>query len=200
MILNKSKIEVKDLISIGVYTALYFMMVTVSNLLVVFLIPGFSFAFIPVVSALLCGTIYMLMAAKVPKFGAITIMGSFVGVFQLINGHFPASIFIAMAFSLAADIIASIGNYRKDTNLLVSYIVFSFSTVGPAVPLLLFPNMYVNQLVEQGRDAAYIENAFASISENTLWILIISIAVGAALGGLFGHKMMHKHFRKAGIV
>lgn len=190
----------KDLISIGIYTALYFMMVTVSNLLVVFLVPGFSYAFIPVVSAFLCGSIYMLMVAKVPKFGAITIMGSVVGIFQLINGHFPPSLFIAIGFSLLADLIANFSDYRKQFGVLASYVVFSFSTVGPAVPLLLFPSMYVDQLVEQGRDAAYIENAFASISENTLWILIISMIIGASLGGLFGQKMMKKHFKKAGMI
>lgn len=197
---KKKSIQLKDLISIGVFTAMYFITVTISNLLVVFLIPGFSYAFIPVMSALLSGTIYMLMIARVAKFGAITIMGSIVGLFQFINGHFPGSLLIAVGFALIADMIAYGSKYKRKKGILGSYVVFSFSTIGPAIPLFLFPNMYVNQLIEQGRDAAYIENVFASISQNTFLILIVSIIVAAVIGGIFGQHMMKKHFVKAGII
>src|SRR5699024_10613406 len=81
MLNRKKKIQIKDLVAIGVYTALYFIMVAISALLVVFIIPGYSYVFIPVVSALLSGTIFMLLVAKVPRFGAITIMGCVVGFF-----------------------------------------------------------------------------------------------------------------------
>ena len=68
MIKNKrSSIQIKDFISIGVFTAMYFIMVAISALLVVFILPGYSYVFIPVISALLSGTIFMLMAAKVPR-------------------------------------------------------------------------------------------------------------------------------------
>src|SRR5699024_9445514 len=186
--------QLKDLISIGIYTAMYFITVTISNLLVVFLIPGFSYAFIPVMSALLSGTIYMLMIDKVPKFGAITIMGSIVGIFQFINGHFPGSFFIAVGLAFIADIIAYIFKYKRKNGILGSYVIFSFSTIGPAVPMFLFPDLYVNQLIEQGRDAAYIENIFASISQNTFLILIVSMIVAAIICGIFGQRMMKKHF------
>lgn len=196
---NKS-IQLKDLISIGIYTAMYFITVTISNLLVVFLIPGFSYAFIPVMSALLSGTIYMLMIAKVPKFGALTIMGSIVGIFQFINGHFPGSLFIAVGLALIADGIAYAFKYKRKKGILGSYVVFSFSTIGPAIPMFLFPNMYIEQLMAQGRDASYIESAFANISQNTFLILIISMVVAAIIGGIFGQRMMKKHFQKAGII
>ncbi len=197
---KKSSIKIKDFISIGVFTAMYFIMVAISALLVVFILPGYSYVFIPVVSALLSGTIFMLMAAKVPRFGAITIMGSIMGIFFFIMGRFPGALFICIGISFIADLVAYIFKYKSKVGLLVSYLIFSFSTIGPVLPMFFFSNIYIEQLLEQGRDAAYIEGAFASISQSTFVLLTIGIFAAALIGGLFGQRMLKKHFKKAGIV
>ena len=197
---KRNSIQIKDLVSVGVYTALYFIMVAISALLVVFIIPGYSYVFIPVISALLSGTIFMLMVAKVPRFGAITIMGSIMGIFFFIMGRFPGALFICIGIALIADGIAYVVRYKSKKGLLLSYLIFSFSTIGPVVPMFVFPNLYINQLVEIGRDASYIESAFANISQNTFLILVAGIIIAAIIGGLFGQSMMKKHFEKAGIV
>lgn len=197
---KRNNIQIKDLVSVGVYTALYFIMVAISALLVVFIIPGYSYVFIPVISALLSGTIFMLMVAKVPRFGAITIMGSIMGIFFFIMGRFPGALFICIGIALIADGIAYVVRYKSKKGLLLSYLIFSFSTIGPVVPMFVFPNLYIDQLVEIGRDASYIESAFANISQNTFLILVAGIIIAAIIGGLFGQSMMKKHFEKAGIV
>jgi conserved hypothetical integral membrane protein TIGR02185 len=197
---KRNSIQIKDLVSVGVYTALYFIMVAISALLVVFIIPGYSYVFIPVISALLSGTIFMLMVAKVPRFGAITIMGSIMGIFFFIMGRFPGALFICIGIALIADGIAYAVRYKSKKGLLLSYLIFSFSTIGPVVPMFVFPNLYIDQLVEIGRDASYIESAFANISQNTFLILVAGIIIAAIIGGLFGQSMMKKHFEKAGIV
>lgn len=197
---KRNSIQIKDLVSVGVYTALYFIMVAISALLVVFIIPGYSYVFIPVISALLSGTIFMLMVAKVPRFGAITIMGSIMGIFFFIMGRFPGALFICIGIALIADGIAYVVRYKSKKGLLLSYLIFSFSTIGPVVPMFVFPNLYIDQLVEIGRDASYIESAFANISQNTFLILVAGIIIAAIIGGLFGQSMMKKHFEKAGIV
>ncbi len=197
---NKNKLQIKDLVSVGVYTALYFIIVAFSAVVTIFILPGYSYVFIPVISALLAGTIFMLMAAKVPRFGSITIMGSIMGIFFLLMGRFPGAFITSILLALLADGFAFIGKYKSKFGLLVSYIVFSFSLIGPVLPMFLFPNLYMEQLVKQRRDAAYIEGAFANISQNTFIVLIVAILITAVIGGLFGQKMMKKHFKKAGIV
>ena len=197
---KKNSIQIKDLISIGVYTAMYFIIVAVSALLVVFIIPGYSYVFIPVISALLAGTIFMLMAAKVPRFGAITIMGSIMGIFFFIMGRFPGALFICIGVALIADVVAYIFKYKSKIGLFISYLIFSFSTIGPVLPMFFFSDLYIKQLTAQGRDISYIERAFANISQNTFIILIIGIFVAAIIGGLFGQRMLKKHFERAGIV
>lgn len=197
---RKKKIQIKDLITIGVYTALYFIIVAISALLVIFIIPGYSYVFIPVISALLSGTIFMLMVAKVPRFGAITIMGSIMGIFFFIMGRFPGALFICIAIAFVADGIAYLMQYKNKKGLLLSYLIFSFSTIGPVIPMFIFPNVYINQLKEVGHNTSYIEGAFSDISQNTFILLIGGIIIAAIVGGLFGQKMMKKHFEKAGIV
>lgn len=196
---KKNHIQMKDLISIGIYTALYFVMVALSNI-VLFIIPGYSYVFIPIIAALLAGTIYMLMVAKVQKFGAITIMGLMMGLNFFLTGRFPPSLFIAVGFALLADLIAYVSKYQSRKAILGSYVVFSFNTVGPVLPMFVFPEIYINHLVNQGRDAAYIENAFADITQTTFIILVVGIIVAALVGGLFGQRMIKKHFERAGIV
>lgn len=197
---QKTNIQMKDLIAIGVYTAMYFIIVALSALLVVFIIPGYSYVFIPVISALLAGTIFMVMVAKVPRFGAITIMGSIMGIFFFLMGRFPGALVICIAIALLADGIAYLFKYKSKKGLIISYLVFSFSTIGPVIPMFIFPNIYIDELVEHGRDASYIEGIFSSISQNTFIILVITIFIAAIIGGLFGQRMMKKHFNKAGIV
>lgn len=197
---KKKKIQLKDLISIGVYTAIYFIICALAAGLTVLIIPGYSYAFIPVITSLLAGTIYMLMVAKVPKFGAISIMGSIMGIFFLIVGRFPGATVIAIAISILADVIAYLFKYRNKVGVLFSYIIFSYSLIGPVVPMIFFPSFYQDQLIEQGRDAAYIEGVFQSVSEYTLIILVVSILIMSVIGGVFGQRMMKKHFEKAGIV
>lgn len=200
MLKNNKKIQIKDLISVGIYTVLYFVVVAISALITVFILPGYSYVFIPVISALFAGTIFMLMVAKVPRFGSITIMGSIMGLFFLLMGRFPGALLISILFALLADGIALFVKYKSKIGLLISYIVFSYSLIGPVLPMFIFPSLYIEQLLEQRRDAAYIEGAFANISINTFMVLIFAILIAAIIGGIFGQRMMKKHFEKAGIV
>lgn len=197
---NSKKLKTPDLISIGVYSALYFVVVAIAAMLCVFLIPGYSFVFIPIIAALLAGTVFFLMVAKVQKFGAITIMASIMGLFFFLSGRFPYSLIPAIGFGLLADLVAKAVNYKNKKGLMVSYILFSYGPIGPILPLFFFPQFYIQDLISRGRDASYIQSAFQSIGGATAWIVFIGILIAAIIGGIFGQKMLKKHFEKAGIV
>lgn len=197
----KSKsIQIKDLVSIGVYTAIYFVGVALAALICVFLVPGYSYVYIPVVTALLSGVVFMLMAAKVPKFGAITIMGSIMGLFFFISGRFPFALIPSILISLIADGVAYLFKYRNRKGLLLSYTIFSFSTIGPVLPMIFMPEYYIQDLLERGKSMEYVLSAFEGITSTTLIILLAGIIIAAIIGGLFGQRMLKKHFEKAGIV
>ena len=59
---------------------------------------------------------------------------------------------------------------------------------------------YIASLTARGKDAAYIDTLFAPINNASFVVSMAAILVCAVLGGIFGQKMMKKHFAKAGIV
>lgn len=63
-------LTIPDLITIGVFTALYFVLVAVATLFSSVALMGFGMILLPAVAALICGCVYMLLVAKVGKFGA----------------------------------------------------------------------------------------------------------------------------------
>lgn len=76
-----NKLTVPDLISIGVFTALYFVLVTIATFGSAAIAPGFNNVILPAVCALISGCVYMLLAAKLQKFGGISVMGIVMGLF-----------------------------------------------------------------------------------------------------------------------
>lgn len=196
--MDNYKLNVSDLINIGVFTAIYFVLVTIATFGSALIVPGFSNVLLPGVAALISGCVYMLMVAKVPKFGGITIMGTVMGLFLFISGHFIVSLFIGVACSVIADYIAN--KVRNQKTILASYVVFSFGLTGPVLPLWLMKDAYVASLVSKGKDAAYIEGVFEHINSTTLIVCLLATLILSIIGGIFGQKMMKKHFQKAGII
>lgn len=82
MNLNSKKLTIPDLISVGVFTAIYFVLVTIATFSCA-LLPGVGNILLPAVAALISGSVYMLLAAKLQKFGGISIMGLVMGLFFL---------------------------------------------------------------------------------------------------------------------
>ena len=99
-----------------------------------------------------------------------------------------------------ADVVAKLSDYRSKKGLLASYVVFSYGLTGPILPLWFMKDAYIANLTARGKDATYINTLFAPINSGSFVASMVAILVCAVLGGLFGQKMMKKHFEKAGIV
>ena len=122
------------------------------------------------------------------------------GLFFFSSGHFVLSFATNVVCGVVADLIALASGYKKKSMLLVSYIVFSYGLTGPVLPMWFMKDNYVQSLIERGKDQAYIDGVFEYISMGTFGICVVSILVCAVIGGIFGQKMIKKHFAKAGIV
>ena len=197
--ITPNKLTVPDLISVGVFTALYFVLVTVATFTCA-LLPGVGNIVLPALAALISGSVYMLLAAKLQKFGGITIMGLVMGLFFFVSGHFVLSFAANIVCGLLADLIAARDKFRSKKLLLVSYVVFSYGLTGPILPLWFMKDAYIANLTARGKDAAYINTLFAPINNGSFVAAMAAILVCAVLGGLFGQRMMKKHLEKAGIV
>ena len=197
---SNNKLTIPDLISIGVFTAIYFVLVTIATFASALLLPGVSNIFLPPIAALISGSVYMLLAAKLQKFGGITIMGLVMGLFFFVSGHFVLSFAANILFGVLADWVASLGKYYDRKLLFVSYILFSFGLTGPILPLWFMKDAYVASLQARGKDSSYIDGVFAHVNTGTFFIAMIAVLVCALLGGWFGQRMLKKHFAKTGII
>ena len=195
-----NKLTVPDLISIGVFTALYFVLVTIATFGSAAIAPGFNNVILPAVCALISGCVYMLLAAKLQKFGGISVMGIVMGMFFMTSGHFIVSFAANIVMGIVADFVAKAGNYKSKKGLLASYVLFSYGLFGPVLPMWFMKDAYVANLEARGKDAAYIADLFANINMNTFVLAVVLTLVCALVGGWFGQKMVKKHFVKAGIV
>lgn len=148
--ITPNKLTVPDLISVGVFTALYFVLVTVATFTCA-LLPGVGNIVLPALAALISGSVYMLLAAKLQKFGGITIMGLVMGLFFFVSGHFVLSFAANIVCGLLADLIAARGKFRSEKLLLVSYVVFSYGLTGPILPLWFMKDAYIANLTARAK-------------------------------------------------
>lgn len=197
---HTNKLTVPDLISTGVFTALYFVLVAVATFSSVVIFPGFNNVVLPAFCALISGSVYMLLVAKVQKFGAISIMGIVMGVFFMTSGHFIVSFAANIIMGIAADFVAKAGDYKSKNGILASYVIFSYGLFGPVLPMWFMKDAYVANLEARGKDASYVADLFANINQATFGIAVVATLICALIGGWFGQKMIKKHFVKAGIV
>lgn len=192
---NDGKLKGKDLINIGIYAAIYCVIMTAIAML----------GFIPIMMPLLCvivpilgGIPYMLFITKVNKFGMITIFSSIVGLFLWITGMGYWPFLFGIVFGLIADFIARSGDYKSSAKSILSAGIFSVVIFGNFVPLILNAKEYFKTRQSFGED--YINSLTDIMSHSWLMpALFIACVVCGIIGGFIGKAVLKKHFVKAGI-
>ena len=102
--LNKKGLTVKDLVTIGIFTALFFVFELIGSLPFA---PNPALTFYqPFGIALLCGPVYLLMVAKVPKRGGIVILGIINGIVWYVLGMHWAMDLGYVVMGIVAEIVA----------------------------------------------------------------------------------------------
>lgn len=191
-----NKLETKDLINVGIFTAMYFVcffLVGMIGLIPIMLIT------IPFFVPLVGGIPFMLYMTKIHKFGMITITGIICGLLMMLTGHpWPVLVF-TVAFALIGDLILKAGNYKSSKHVIISYAVFSEWMIGGMLPLFFMRNSYI-EMLESGYGAEYAEIVKNITPPWLFYVMIVMAFVGGLLGALLGKKILKKHFKKAGIV
>ena len=114
---NDAKLKGKDLINVGIYAAIYCVIMTAVAML----------GFIPIMMPMLCvlvpligGIPSMLFMTKVTKPGMIHIYAMIVGLFLWITGMGYWPFLFGVVFGLIADQIAKSGNYKSSQKTICS--------------------------------------------------------------------------------
>lgn len=194
-----TKLDIKDLVTAGIFSAIYF----VVNFLVMISggIHPIIWIFMPAIIALLSGVIFMLMTAKLQKFGVVFIMGMITGLIYFLTGQFTVVMLISFALACGiSEIIRKVSNYQSFKGNLLAYAFFSLGMTGSPLPLWLFGDSFLKAIKENGMPKEYVTSLEMIISSEILVAMFVSTFVLALIGGWIGKGMLHKHFIKAGVV
>ena len=190
------KLSVKDLINVGLFSVIYFIMFTISGILGY--IP-ICVVILPLIAGILGGIPFVLFTIKEQKFGAVTLMGVIAGLFTFLVGQTWLSVVFGLVFGLLADLIMRSGQYKSWTKNMLGYSVFTLWTVGTMLPMWIMRETFFAGCRENGGTDAYI-NAVMKLTPNYMILVVIVLAlVGGMLGACLGKSVLKKHFEKAGI-
>ena len=194
------QLRIKDIMTTGAFAALYFICVGMGTLIGIFFDHSGNMLYAPAFAALLGGTVYFLLIAKLQKFGPVTLLGLIMGGFFFLSGHFFAAMFPSIVFGFLADVIASLGKYKSRVFNNLSYLVFAFVNSGPILLMWLLKDAYVESLLARGKDMAYVNRAMYDFSLGHVTWFVGTVLVGALLGSAFAHYLLRKHFAKSGLL
>lgn len=195
---KENKLQVKDLIMIGVFSALYF---------VLNMVGGMPFAMNPILtfyqpmgSALLSGIIFMFLIAKAPKRGTITILAVIMCILRFATGmHWAMGVGTLIA-GIIAEIIAGSKRYKNKKMNMLSFGIFALGDIGTFLVYFINPESWSNAMIKKGADISYIESMNAAAANWMIYVIVIGTFLVALLSAWIGMKLLKKQFEKAGIV
>lgn len=203
-VVTSRKLKGKDLITIGIFSAIYFvinfifMLAAALHPIMWILMPGFI--------ALFTGVPYMILASKVQKAGAVLIMGLISGLIYYATGMFTVVILITFASAcVLAELIRLATKYKSFTGNSISFALFSVGMIGSPLPMWLFKESFFEQISVQSGQGGIISGNYLSIlsglaTDDMLVVLILAPVVLGVIGALIAKALFKKHFVKAGIV
>jgi energy-coupling factor transport system substrate-specific component len=198
--MKTKKLVAKDLILIGALTALMFIIYMIISI-------GLSFAgpitnvFYPPVVSIANGIVMMLLLAKVPKFGVLSIAGSIQGIISFLIGAFWTVGTGLIVGALLADILIIGFKEISTKKMIIAYTVFSgIFTFGAISPMKIFRSAYMEKTLSSGLSQEYVNGLMKMTEWPMLTVIIICGFVGGFVGSLIGLKLLRKHFVKAGLV
>lgn len=145
-----------------------------------------------------CGIPMMLYYTKIKKFGMLTITGIICGVFFFLIGYTWIGFVGWTIGGILGDLVLKAGQYKSFKVTVLSYACFSLGMMGCPANLWLAGETYWEDIHSSMGDQ------FANTLQSLMppWMLyvgLIILFVGGICGAFLGHKMLKKHFERAGI-
>ncbi len=197
--MNETKLKTKDLVSIGIFSVIY-MVISLLSMIVAIVSPVVWLLW-PGIAGIICSFIYVLLAAKVPKFGSAFLLSIITGLIYFAMGECTWTIVLTFAIvGILAELIRKTMGYSSNKGIIISSGVVAIGFIGSPLPMWLFQESYIKSIIEMGMDVGYVEAMQKIISIPSLLGMIVFAFIGGVIGALIGKKLFKKHFEKAGIV
>ncbi len=192
--MKSEKLKGKDLINVGIYTAIYFVIIFALAML------GYIPIFMPllcVVGPIIGGIPFMLFLTKVKKFGMILIMSIIMGILMLLTGMGYYALIVGAVSGLIAELVFRSGNYKSVSKAILTSGIFSVWMWGNFIPLFINIEGYFSTRQDFGQE--YIDTLTSLMPTWMCPALLITTFVSGIIGGLVGKAILKKHFVRAGI-
>ena len=197
--MENNKLKVKDLVNIGIFSALY-MAIAMVVMIPVGIAPILWLLW-PGIAGLFGGVFFTLLLTKVPKMGASLLLALISGILFFATGECTWVIIVTFAIAgLLAEVMRKVLGYKSFKGIALAGGFCAIGLIGSPLPMWLFQESYMKSIEEMGMGAEYVEGLQSMISAGSFIGMLAVAFIGGLLGTLIGHKMLKKHFEKAGIV
>lgn len=193
--MTRDKLKVKDLVTIGVFAVIYFVLMFSVGMIGV--VP-ILFLVYPTILGLVTGTPIMLFMAKVRKPWALFILGMISPLVMFAMGHTYVLPTISLIVMILAELIRRKGGYKSFKYEMISFAVFNTWICGSLMQMLLAKKKYIELSMMMGKD--YVQTLERLITYPNMALVYIGAILGGIGGAYIGRKILKKHFIKAGIV
>ncbi|AYV93029.1 TIGR02185 family protein [Fusobacterium necrophorum subsp. funduliforme ATCC 51357] len=194
--MNTNKLKIKDLVTIGVFTVIYF--IVMFGVGMIGMIP-ILFLIYPTILGIVTGVIIMLFMAKVQKPFALFILGIISPLIMFSMGHTYITPVHALIVMTIAELIRKTGNYKTFHYNMLSFAVFNTWICGSLMQMLLVKDRYLEMCLQMMGEE-YTRGLERLITYPNMALVYIGAFVGGIIGAYIGKAFLKKHFEKAGII
>lgn len=192
---SSNKLQGKDLINVGIYTAIYLIITVLASRLNY--IPIFMIL-LSVIVPIIGSIPFMLFLTKVKKFGMVLIMSTIMGLIMFLTGMGFWSIITGVLAGLLAELVLKSGDYASAAKSILASGVFSLWVFGNYIPMVITRDSYFENLVSV-YSKEYADTLIGYVPSWMLPVLLVVCFVSGIIDALIGKAVMKKHFIRAGI-
>ena len=195
--MKTEKLRIKDLVTIGVFTVIYFVLFFVAGM--VGMVPILYLAY-PALAGIITGIVIMLFMAKVQKPWGLFILGLICGLIVVAMGNTYVILAHVVISRVIAELLRKKGEYKSFKYNMLSFAAFNTWICGFLMQILLAKDKVIELAETRGMGHEYIMKLIALLNYRNMILVYIGAIVGGVLGAYIGKAFLKKHFEKAGIV
>ncbi len=190
------KLKTKDLVMIGIFFVLYFVLSFVIGMMGI--VP-ILFLVYPTVLGIITGTLILLFMEKVQKPWALFILGMLMPLSMFAMGHSYIVPLLSFIFMGIAEFFFRKGEFKSFKYNAISFAFFNCWICSSLSQILLVKEQYMAVHEKAGMDHSYFVEYEALMSWPVFALVVLGAFVGGLIGAYIGKKMLKKHFKKAGL-
>lgn len=195
--MEMEKLKIKDLVTIGVFTVIYFVLMFLSGM--IGMVPILYLAY-PAVAGIITGIVIMLFMAKVQKPWGLFILGLICSFIVIAMGNTYIILIHALISMVIAEFVRKIGRYKSFKYNMLSFTIFNTWICGFLMQILLAKDKVIEVAETRGMGYDYIMKLIALLNFRNMIFVYIGAIVGGIIGAYIGKVFLKKHFEKAGII